>query len=97
MGLVWKPNASWAHSVIANYIGDRYFGGDKSNSLQKLPGHTTLDWQTRWQMRNWSVTAKLQNLTDKKYSPLGYDYGYGASYYPANPLSAYLTIRHDFQ
>lgn len=97
LGLVWKPNASWAHSVVANYVGDRYFGGDESNSLQKLSGYTTLDWQTRWQMRNWSVTAKLQNLTDKKYAPLGYDYGYGASYYPANPLSAYLTIRRDFQ
>ena len=48
-------------------------------------------------MKNWSVTAKLQNLTDKKYAALGYDYGFGASYYPANPLSAYLTVRHDFQ
>ena len=79
------------------YVGDRYFGGDESNIRQKLAGYTTLDWQTHWQMRNWSVTAKLQNLTDKKYAALGYDYGFGASYYPANPLSAYLTVRHDFQ
>ena len=97
MGLVWKPNAAWAHSVVANHVGDRYFGGDESNIRQKLAGYTTLDWQTRWQMKNWSVTAKLQNLTDKKYAPLGYDYGFGASYYPANPLSAYVTVRHDFQ
>lgn len=97
LGMVWKPGTAWAHSMVAYYVGDRHFGGDESNVRQKLAGYTTLDWQTRWQMNLWSVTAKLQNLTGKKYAQLGYDYGYGASYYPANPLGAYLTVRRDFQ
>jgi iron complex outermembrane receptor protein len=98
----WTAKLSWAgggwghHALLVNHVGKRYFGGDEANVLVPLPAYTTLDWQSRWQLQQWELGLRIANLTDKKYSPVAFDYGFGASYYPANPRGAYLTARYRF-
>lgn len=84
------------HALLANHVGERRFGGDEANLRDKLPAYTTLDWQSRWQLARWELALRIANLTDRKHATLAYDYGYGASYYPANPRAGYVTARYRF-
>jgi vitamin B12 transporter len=76
-------------------VGDWRFGGsllavsrrfDDTANLRNLPGYATLDLNANWQVaRDWSVQAKLNNVTDKVYETA---YGYNQ---PGR--AAYLTLR----
>jgi iron complex outermembrane receptor protein len=94
--LTWEGGSVGTHSLLANHVGSRYFGGDDANVREKLPAYTTLDWQSNWRMAQWDLGLRIANLTDKKYASLGFDYGFGASYYPANPRAGYVTARYKF-
>lgn len=94
--LSWHDGNLGRHALLANHVGKRYFGGDEGNARARLPAYTTLDWQSSWQVAHWDIGLRIANLTNRKYSPSGFDYGFGASYYPANPRAAYLTARHRF-
>ena len=94
--LAWDGGQWGSHALLANHVGVRYFGGDEANALARLPAYTTLDWQSRWQVRQWELALRIANLTDRKYAPVAFDYGFGAGYYPANPRAAYVTTRYRF-
>lgn len=94
--LSWNGGRFGRHTLLTNHVGARYFGGDEGNAREKLPAYTTVDWQSNWQVEQWELGLRIANLTDRKYSPSGFDYGFGASYYPANPRAAYLTARYRF-
>lgn len=94
--LSWDGDMLGSHALLANHVGSRYFGGDEANARAKLSAYTTLDWQSRWQVAQWELALRIANLTDRKYATLGFDYGYGASYYPANPRAGYVTARYRF-
>lgn len=94
--LSWNGGRMGRHGLLANRVGTRHFGGDEGNVRAKLPAYTTFDWQSSWQVEQWELGLRVANLTDRKYSPIGFDYGFGASYYPANPRAAYLTARYRF-
>ncbi|HSH91718.1 MAG TPA: TonB-dependent receptor [Ramlibacter sp.] len=73
----WKFGGSIIHT------GDRF--DDAANALP-LPAYTTADAYADWQFaRDWSVQAKLNNLTDKQYETA---YGYNQ---PGR--SFFLTLR----
>lgn len=94
--LSWDGGMIGNHALLANHVGQRHFGGDEANLRDKLPAYTTLDWQSRWQLAQWELALRIANLTDRKHATLAYDYGYGASYYPANPRAGYVTARYRF-
>ncbi len=94
--LAWEGGQWGSHALLANHVGARYFGGDEANALARLPAYTTLDWQSRWQLRQWELALRIANLTDRKYAPVAFDYGFGAGYYPANPRAGYVTARYRF-
>ncbi|HZV54623.1 MAG TPA: TonB-dependent receptor [Rhodocyclaceae bacterium] len=94
--LSWDGGKVGTHSLLTNHVGSRYFGGDEANALAQLPAYTTLDWQSNWKVATWDVGLRIANLTNRKYASLGFDYGFGASYYPANPRAGYVTARHQF-
>jgi iron complex outermembrane recepter protein len=94
--LSWDGNRLGTHSLLANHVGSRWFGGDEANVREKLPAYTTLDWQSNCRVAQWDIGLRIANLTDRKYASLGFDYGFGASYYPANPRAGYLTARYRF-
>lgn len=94
--LAWDGGRLGNHALLANHVGKRHFGGDEANALASLPAYTTIDWLSRWQVQQWELGLRVANLTDRKYSPVAFDYGFGAGYYPANPRAAYLTARYRF-
>ncbi|HTY02774.1 MAG TPA: TonB-dependent receptor [Rhodocyclaceae bacterium] len=94
--LTWDGAAVGTHSLLASYVGSRHFVGDEANTRTQLPAYTTLDWKSRWQFGHWNLDARIANLTNRKYATYALDYGYGASYYPANPRAGYVTARYRF-
>jgi iron complex outermembrane receptor protein len=94
--LGWNGKQWGKHALLANHVGSRYFGGDDANALARLPAYTTFDWQSRWAIASWELSAMIANLTNLKYASLGFDYGFGAAYYPANTRSINLTARYRF-
>ena len=62
-----------------------------------LSGYTTLDLQAIWDAKPITVTAKVFNVADVKYSPFaGYSAFSGTYYYPADGRSFYISARYDF-
>lgn len=96
--LSWNGNRFGRHALLANHVGKRYFGMDEGNAGQQMPAYTTFDWKSSWHVEQWELGLRVANLTDRKYSPTGFDWGGlgNPSYYPANPRAAYFTARYRF-
>ncbi|HKJ10412.1 MAG TPA: TonB-dependent receptor, partial [Gammaproteobacteria bacterium] len=68
----WKlPHGSWV-SAGARYVGSKYFDNDQANNFgQQIPAYTLVDLKAGRRWHQWSVTAAVHNLFDRK----AYDYG----------------------
>jgi iron complex outermembrane receptor protein len=97
--LTWDAGRAGAYTAVANYVGERRYSGDFANVRDKLAGYTTLDLQAAWNIRPWTLTARLLNALDKRYSPFaGYSTGISDYYYyPADGRSFFLSARYDFK
>lgn len=97
--LAWDAGRAGSYSAVANHVGSRRYSGDFSNLRGSLPGYTTLDLQAAWNLKPWTVTARLLNAFDKRYAPYA---GYSPwiadhYYYPADGRSFHLSARYDFK
>ena len=97
--LTWDAGRAGAYSAVANHVGARRYSGDFSNVRGTLAGYTTLDFQAAWKLKPWTVTARLLNAFDKRYSPYaGYSPWIADRYfYPADGRSVHLSARYDFK
>ncbi|MDE2439471.1 MAG: TonB-dependent receptor [Betaproteobacteria bacterium] len=86
------------YSALLHYTGDRRYGSDFDNTHGTLGSYTTLDLQATWDFKPWQVSAKLMNVTDRKYSPFaGYSaYRNDTYYYPADGRALFVTGRYTF-
>jgi vitamin B12 transporter len=74
---------AWRFGGALVHVGDRF--DDAANALP-LPAYTTADVYADWQVvRDWSVQAKLNNVTDRKYETA---FGYNQA-----GRGFYLTLR----
>lgn len=87
----WDGAQAGVHSLSVVRVGDRYFGNDFANALNKLDGTTTLDYQAQWNMKPYSVIVRAANLTDRRYSAIGYS----GTFYPADPRSFSVSLKAD--
>ncbi|PWB43647.1 MAG: hypothetical protein C3F19_02705 [Rhodocyclales bacterium] len=97
--LTWDAGRAGSYSAVANHVGSRRYSGDFSNLRGTLSGYTTLDLQAAWNLKPWTVTARLLNALDKRYAPYA---GYSPwiadhYYYPADGRSFHLSARYDFK
>jgi iron complex outermembrane receptor protein len=74
------------------YVGEQYFGSDNSNSFEKMDSYTIVNLYLRYQP-DWkmfgvakpSAFVGVENLLNKSYSTIGYNYGPGFEYYSPAP------------
>jgi iron complex outermembrane receptor protein len=97
--LTWDAGRAGSYSAVANHVGSRRYSGDFDNVRGRLSGYTTLDLQAAWNLKPWTVTARLLNALDKRYAPYA---GYSPwivdhYYYPADGRSFHLSARYDFK
>ncbi len=97
--LTWDADRAGSYSAVANYVGTHRYSGDFANVRGYLDGYTTLDLQAAWNLRPWTVTARLLNAFDKRYAAYA---GYSPwisdhYYYPADGRSFHLSARYTFE
>ncbi len=88
----WDSGVAGIHTIVINNVGDRYFGSDFTNTREKLGAYTTVDYQSLWKFKPFTVGFRITNLTDTKYSPTGYS----GTYYPADRRSAFLSLNYAY-
>ncbi len=96
--VTWKGGNVGTYSLFTRYVGDRPYGSDFTNTQSRLGGYTTVDLQGAWTVQRWTVTAKVLNALDKKYSPTaGYSsFRKDTYFYPADSRAVYVSARYDF-
>lgn len=97
--LTWDAGRAGSYSALVNHVGARRYSGDFDNVRGQLPGYNTLDLQAAWNLKPWTVTARLLNALDRRYAPYA---GYSPwiadhYYYPADGRSFHLSARYDFK
>jgi iron complex outermembrane receptor protein len=95
----WDGASAGRYTAVVNYQGSRRYSGDLDNRHGHLPAHATLDLQAAWNLKPWTVTARLLNALDKRYAAYaGYSpYISDHYYYPADGRSLFLSARYDFR
>ena len=99
-------NPDWRLYAEANYVGDRYFQGDFNNTLEHLGGYTVGNLRLAYNRGPWSVSLRVNNLLNKKYSDAGSVYtAYDPvtfamidmpSFYPAPERNAMVNLSYRF-
>lgn len=97
--LNWDAGRAGRYTALVNHVGARRYSGDFGNVRGRLAGYTTLDLQAAWDLKPWTVTARLLNAFDRRYAPYA---GYSPwiadhYYYPADGRSFHLIARYDFR
>lgn len=97
--LVWQGGALGTYSVFANFVGARRYSGDSTNVRDMLAGYATMDFQGSWDIKSWTISARLLNLFDRRYAPYA---GYSTFrsdyyYYPADARSLFVSARYAFR
>ena len=94
----WNTGPAGTYGAAINQVGARYFSGDLNNGNDKLGGYLTADLQASWNLRPWTITARLMNAFNQKYAPFGVLSAAGApAYYPADGRTAFVTAHYDFR
>jgi iron complex outermembrane receptor protein len=95
----WDAGRAGSYAALLNYVGERRYGGDYDNVRGMLGSYTTLDLQAAWNLKPWTLSARLLNAFDKRYAPYA---GYASwiadhYYYPGDGRAFFVSVRHDFQ
>lgn len=95
----WQSPGYGQYVAQINYVGERRFSGDYTNTLNQMPSYTTVDLRANWDLKPVQLSLVAQNLTDKKYAPYGIYSTNQNDYYffPADGRSFYLSLRYDFK
>lgn len=100
-GVTWSRTAAAAYSARLNHVGKRRYGDDYANAAGYLAGYTKLDVMASWRIRDWTIDARILNVTDKKYAAYaGYGWhsgSYDTFYYPADRRTFGVSARYDFR
>jgi vitamin B12 transporter len=78
-----RRSGAWRYGASLLHVGTRF---DDAANTRRLDAYTTLDLYADWQLaRDWSLQAKVNNLTDRQYET---SYGYNQ---PGRAV--YFTVR----
>ena len=71
LGSDYRLNDSWHLFGELYAISDRAFAGDFDNVLGRLPGYGVVNVKAAYDYRDFTFSARVNNLLDKKYSDVG--------------------------
>ncbi|MBN1377875.1 MAG: TonB-dependent receptor [Gammaproteobacteria bacterium] len=107
LNLDFELGSHWYLHTEANYIDDRYFQGDFNNELEQLAGYTVANLQLAYRRGPWSMSLRINNMLNEKYSDSGVVYtAYDPvtfvptdmpSFFPAPERNALLRISYAFE
>ena len=76
---IWKQTPATDVVVSANFVDNKYFDNDQSNTFaKKIPSYTTIDAKISHRYRGFRLTAEVNNIFEEKF----YDYGVSSPFTP---------------
>ncbi len=105
VGINWKANwwKSLSTMLRVTYVGESFLISDQANQRPPLPSYLTIDAVTSYQWRNVEIFARLDNLTNRKYSSFGvFSPGFppfvpaSDNFYPSPELSFRAGVSYTF-
>jgi iron complex outermembrane recepter protein len=89
------------HNGIANYsaainaVGKRRYSNDYANTDGYFAGYATADFAGNWDLKPWTLIAKLNNALDRHYATTAFFDGFSSNYYyPAEPRSLFVSVAY---
>ncbi len=94
-------SADWTRvlrtALNLRYIGKSYLISDQANAHTKLPGYAVADAVVDYRWQHVQMFARVNNLTNRKYSTYGVASSFGSDgYYPAAGISASAGAHYRF-
>jgi iron complex outermembrane receptor protein len=97
---IWKQTPATDLVVSANFVDNKYFDNDQSNTFEKkIPSYTTVDAKISHRYRGFRLTAEVNNIFEEKF----YDYGVNSTFspgiynaYPLPERTILFTVSKDF-
>lgn len=97
---IWKQTPATDIVVSANFVDNKYFDNDQSNTFaKKIPSYTTVDAKISHRYRGFRLTAEVNNIFEEKF----YDYGVSSTFtpgvynaYPLPERTILFTVSKDF-
>jgi len=68
LGLMFLLPKNITFNILGNYVGSRYFINDQANNFSRLSGYITADANISYVLRDFSITAAVNNMFDRMYS-----------------------------
>lgn len=101
--LDYTVNNNWHLYLELQHTGDRVFSGDFTNALSKLEGYTAVNAQLDFNVRDWTISLRMNNLFDKACSDSGAavldpaTFTTVESFYPAPNRTAWLKVNYHLE
>lgn len=68
--------------LVVDYVGSRYYGGDRDNTYGELDPYTTVGLRLRYDRKNFGVFINANNILGEKYNSYAYAGSWGKAFYP---------------
>ncbi|GMQ97503.1 MAG: TonB-dependent receptor [Gammaproteobacteria bacterium] len=91
----YQPTQRWNVLTELQLISSKYAQGDNLNSKEKAPGYGVLNFTARYEVRNWELAFRMNNVTDKEYSEFIAD-GFTRSYQPSPERNIAMSVGYHF-
>lgn len=88
-----NPADHWHGFWELQYIGDRYLIGDNLNQFPKLQGYTVNNVRLDYSYRDWSLSARINNLFDVKYV----DVASPGSFFASPQRNFWVTLAYRYE
>ena len=100
LATTWKHSRATDFTVAANFTDSKYFDNDQSNTFtKKIPSYYSFDGKISHRLKNFRLTAEVNNIFDEKF----YDYGVSSTVspgvynaYPLPERTILFTVSRDF-
>jgi iron complex outermembrane receptor protein len=103
LGSEYRLTEKWQLYGELFAISDRVFGGDFDNVLGRLPGYGLINIKAAYDYRDFSFTARINNLLNKEYSDVGqlsFDpntFAATEAFFPSPEINFMLTAAWQFR
>ena len=90
-----RPTESWGWQAELQMVSSKYAQGDNLNVKEKAPGYGILNLSARYQVKQWELAFRMNNVTDKQYAEFIAD-GFTRSYQPSPERNILMTASYSF-
>ncbi len=86
LSALWNIRPYMLLTTTVNYVGEKRFDNDQSNTFAKIPSYKTVDMKLTGKLHNWRIAAQVKNIFNEKYFEYGVRSTFTAGRYNAYPL-----------